>query len=647
MTEIRSHNHSVNARNGRLASASFDWSPFQNEDGSLNQSTLSARMPDIAATYVGGGVANDLWHGITFTKNKGLGADINALRDVMDTAGIRGVEASRMIAQATEDATEVLSRPNVREILEQHAQVREPGLDKRLHFSEDRMQQIYQDVKEGTNESTTGKSARPTGAAKRGTEGPGPGGKGQVQAGSAEGIRKEGDRGKKEKPGSAAGKPGSTEPESPAVSSAVEPEEHLLTEERQTALPHEYEMEIRKSGAAESEHETVSALSHKKAIEATLKKYPGSDVEIGQRLPRSEQQGYVVPTGKLGTMPESPSGRTPEDTIHHELGHFFVGNHHGFEADGMLSHNHADMGGRTRVSGGYTKARAAVQWDISKHLNANGRFTPETLGDDLPKYIEMYMGGIAEDEVRGLHRASNINNDPKLGSDRAAAERMLRRIGKTPEEASAIANAAIDTAKEKLTHAVTRGMIEENAPFREKGLSRQYHYSDERFKQIAAEHAKRMEEYGRQQANNRAVNEEAGIGRAQVDTGAEAEGQRAGGHVLPEERRVAVITTPESPAMAAEKEKLRIVEQIPELKARIGQSETRKDVGFFGPTPPEMGPREPSALVKLVPEIRKYPSATASKSLEEHELRNAADDFNKQHGRPPINTKPVAEDPRS
>src|SRR5258708_36489709 len=104
-------------------------------------------------------------------------------------------------------------------------------------------------------------------------------------------------------------------------------------------------MEIRKSGAAESEHETVSALSHKKAIEATLKKYPGSDVEIGQRLPRSEQQGYVVPTGKLVTMPESPSGRTPEDTIHHELGHVCVGNHHGFEADGMLSHNNADMGG--------------------------------------------------------------------------------------------------------------------------------------------------------------------------------------------------------------------------------------------------------------------------------------------------------------
>src|SRR5258708_36784938 len=99
--------------------------------------------------------------------------------------------------------------------------------------------------------------------------------------------------------------------------------------------------------------------------------------------------------------------------------------------------------------------------------------------------------------------------------------------------------------------------------------------------------------------------------------------------------------------MAAEKEKLRIVEQIPELKARIGQSETRKDVGFFGPTPPEMGPREPSALVKLVPEIRKYPSATASKSLKEHELRNAADDFNKQHGRQRINTKPVAENPRS
>jgi len=208
INEIRSHNHSANVKLGRFASAGVDWdaSGLLKKEGGLDLNKIRDRMPDIAATYVAGGVANDLWHNVPFTVNKGLGADFAALRELMTDAGFTKLEASRMIAQAADDASQTLSRPGVRDVLEQHAEVREPGLSDKLHFSEDRLQQIYQDVKGGTNEPT-GKSTGPT---RTGNEGPGKTGagtEGTVQGGAAKELRQESEGPSKEKGTRAAAEP--------------------------------------------------------------------------------------------------------------------------------------------------------------------------------------------------------------------------------------------------------------------------------------------------------------------------------------------------------------------------------------------------------------------------------------------------------
>lgn len=211
VTEIRSENHPVNQRRARAASAEIDWSDFLNKEGGIDHSKIATRIADLAATYVAGGVANDLWHNIPFTENKGLGADLSALRDLMKTAGFTDAETSRLIAQAADDARQSLSRPGVQDVIEQHAQVREPGLRNTLHYSEDRLQQIYQDVKGGKNEAR--KPTRPSGKGERGVEGPGAG-RGRTVQGQGGEVVREKSEGTREGEGT---KPGESEPSSPSA----------------------------------------------------------------------------------------------------------------------------------------------------------------------------------------------------------------------------------------------------------------------------------------------------------------------------------------------------------------------------------------------------------------------------------------------
>ena len=156
---VRSHFHPENISSGALMSAPIDWEPFLNEDGEVDPSKFKSRMADIAATYVAGGVANDLYHDIPFTENHHLGADVRILKSFMKNVGFSDAEASKMIAQAADDAAQVLSKPGVQDILQQHAAVREQGLDEKYHISPERAELIRQDVNGALHETSTGKSS--------------------------------------------------------------------------------------------------------------------------------------------------------------------------------------------------------------------------------------------------------------------------------------------------------------------------------------------------------------------------------------------------------------------------------------------------------------------------------------------------------
>ncbi len=156
---IRSHLHSDSQAHGAVMEAPIDWTPFLNEDGDVDPQKLKSRMADIAATYVAGGVANDLYHDIPFTENHNLGADVRILKRYMRQVGFTDAEASKMIAQAADDAASILNNHEVQDMIERHASVREGGLDSKFHVSPERLEQIIQDVKDAANENTTtGKS---------------------------------------------------------------------------------------------------------------------------------------------------------------------------------------------------------------------------------------------------------------------------------------------------------------------------------------------------------------------------------------------------------------------------------------------------------------------------------------------------------
>jgi hypothetical protein len=151
---IRSHLHPENIESDAVMSAPIDWTPFVDENGNIDPVKLRPKIADIAATFVAGGVANDLYHDIPLDENGHIHADIRILRKYLREVGFFGSESKKMIAQAVDDATKILLQPGVKDVIEQHASVREAGLDKEHHISQQRMEQILRDVKAARDSGT-------------------------------------------------------------------------------------------------------------------------------------------------------------------------------------------------------------------------------------------------------------------------------------------------------------------------------------------------------------------------------------------------------------------------------------------------------------------------------------------------------------
>jgi len=165
---IRSHLHPENAGTQNAATVAFDWSKFLDEEGNIDPAKIENSINDLATVYVAGGVANDLYHDIPFTENHHLGTDLMILRRLMNKIGLSKIEQQSIVGIAGERAAEILSQPGVEDILHDHAAVREPGLDSKMHFSPERIQQVIQDLKGGTNAESG--MERPTGAGKSNRE---------------------------------------------------------------------------------------------------------------------------------------------------------------------------------------------------------------------------------------------------------------------------------------------------------------------------------------------------------------------------------------------------------------------------------------------------------------------------------------------
>lgn len=479
---IRSHLHPENVKAGSLMSVPIDWSPFLDKDGEVDPNKIKSKAADIAAGYVAGGVANDLYHDIPFTENHNLGADVSELKKFLKSLGFNEAQTSKMIAQAAEDAAQILSQPGVQDVIERHAAVREHGTNERYHVEPERMDQILEDV-DNARQDTARKPAKPAGTGNGAGKKAGAG----KEAGPDEGRPAEL---RKEEPRSPNGKGGPAKenavdvPASPKLDTGVEDEDKLVVKEIQSPLRENYPIRVvDKEGTAETAN--IPAYSFQDALEQAEKRYPGYRAIEAHTAPTPIERSteYSVPTQKrLSMHPES--GRPPEHIEIHELGHAMVGQQSGVDTNGIIRHTHPDTGG---------DANAAALFDISKHIDPEtGRIKPES----VPAIIRTLMGGIAADELfNDIPRAAN-NNFVKLGStggDGNQSLKILMASGMSSGEALKTMHAAIDTAKQYLNRPEVSGIIKENVGNREPGLSRQYHYSPERLKSMHEETQRRIQ----------------------------------------------------------------------------------------------------------------------------------------------------------
>lgn len=292
------------------------------------------------------------------------------------------------------------------------------------------------------------------------------------------------------------------------AATAPDEEPEMEMAEKQTPLKQSYQISVT-DPTGDSHRETIDAFSAQNAKKVIQKQFPDAQAfkleAIGDRIPSTD---YVVPSGKHLSMPPHPQGKTEQQTIDHELGHIMTGLNQGWDTTGMKRHTHPDL-----QFMGQGNIRASASWK-------NRTVTPE----QIPGFIESLMGGVAADEIGGIDRADNkVNMDTTHPySDAGRAFRVLRQHGIDPDRAHEIIDESIDAAKNYLTNPAVSSVIKENAPFREKNLSTQYHFSPERLNNMHAEVQRRMQNAtGIEGFNNRAVSGEGAAGRTENVSGPE------------------------------------------------------------------------------------------------------------------------------
>jgi hypothetical protein len=192
-----------------------------------------------------------------------------------------------------------------------------------------------------------------------------------------------------------------------------------------------------------------------------------------------------------------------------------VGQKEGMNPLGMYRHTHPDVP---------RGATASISWNPEGMVDP---YTRRILADKYPAMLKSGMAGIAADEVfSGKPRTENPNftriDIPY--SDGGKVFRMLREMGMTPPEAMIEMGRLIDEQKEYLTNPHVSAIIKENIGKREPGLSRQYHYSPDRLKQMHLEAQRRIQNEG---INDRGVAGQGSQGPPGNVTGAEGRSPEA------------------------------------------------------------------------------------------------------------------------
>jgi predicted GNAT family acetyltransferase len=528
--EIRSDLH-PKAEKGAGATAVFNASAVRDAAGNIDPEALGNQEVQWLTQKMAGPASHEIFKGMTRDEVKASPATRSdfrqaraIVREVHPDFTPKQVEA--VVDAAYDRAHDFLTKPHIADRIRANAAVREEGLNQALHASHGRVTQFAEDIRNAHNEYT-GTEPKPDGG------GAGEGGEkaekpateeGEKKAGGSEGGRGEGAPKSADESAKARGvaeqkefeelNKGSNVKTTPKSFTPADVVESNVSKTPESQYPRTYQMDVIDDEGTKTV--PVTAFSRKQAFANVQKKFPNAkefNLNSDEGADTPHQSGYVVPKEKHLSTPNSASGIIPlENTMRHELGHYMVGHNEGLEARGVYRHTHPV------ISKG---ANAAVSWPTHDLIDYNtGKFKTEK----IPSIIRMLMGGIAADEAfSGVPRNINHNFDPRMGGDGTSAINILRAAGYPESEINGVLHGAIDQAKEHLTHPAVSAIIQENAGVREPGLSKQYHYSGDRLREMGEE-AKRRIQNG--QYDNGQAGGKVGAGRA-VDV-AGREGEAAG-----------------------------------------------------------------------------------------------------------------------
>jgi hypothetical protein len=159
--EIISHEHPNVIGNKNAAAMTRIDAPMipVGKSGLSTADALNNHIDKILTTVMGGAAADEIHSGIPLSENPNTYGDMKFAKRLMEKAGYTPEQAQAKVQAAFERAKSHLSDQHAVDIINENADVREPGLPNTHHVSGERLKDVFQELDRRQNE---GNNRRPT-----------------------------------------------------------------------------------------------------------------------------------------------------------------------------------------------------------------------------------------------------------------------------------------------------------------------------------------------------------------------------------------------------------------------------------------------------------------------------------------------------
>ena len=129
-----------------VAAIEFDFSPWADEDGNVTIDSIAPHVDEVVRAYLGGPAADEVLHGLSLEDNAGAAGDLDIVRGLLRDLGFSPEDAEAKIAKLYQEAKEPLTKPGVADKIRELTATREAGIPTTQHVSQDRLDQLSEDL---------------------------------------------------------------------------------------------------------------------------------------------------------------------------------------------------------------------------------------------------------------------------------------------------------------------------------------------------------------------------------------------------------------------------------------------------------------------------------------------------------------------